>query len=185
MPYRLAFGKMVGTVKPHWLNIRGERVEFHPTRFRSTIIDDTDHVAGYLPAPKEANADYTLMGKASDGTQVVVAECHHEDSTHAESTPAPEQVDLASSLFGMNVQTAPETEPEADLTQNVLFTYKSGKVKHELRAGSTIVKVGRTYYTQLGRKITAIYTDDTCKRTVPERFYTRLFNVSEDPTLFA
>ena len=166
MPYRIEGGERT-------------QIRYH-VQAMPTVIDDTDHVAGLLPAPKDSNEDYTIMGKASDGTQVVVAECHHEDIT-----PEPEQMDLASSLFGMNVQTAPEPEPESDLTQNVLFTYKSGKVKHELRAGATIVKVGRMYYTQLGRKITAIYTDDTCKRTVPERYYTRLFNVSEDTTLFA
>lgn len=155
MPYRIEGGERT-------------QIRYH-VQMQPTVIDDTDHVAGYLPAPKDAN-----------DTQVVEAESRQE-----ESTPAPEQMDLASSLFGMNVQTAPESEPEADLTQNVMFTYMSGKVKHELRAGATIVKVGRAYYTQLGRKITAIYTDSTCKRTVPERHYARLFNVSEDPTLFA
>ena len=58
-------------------------------------------IAGYLPAPKDAKADYALMGKASDGTQVVVAECHHEDLTQK-----PEQIDLASGLFGMQVKVA-------------------------------------------------------------------------------
>ncbi len=119
-----------------------------------TIISDTDHVAGLLTAP-------ALPEPAQ------------------ENTP-----DLASALFGMNVQDAPEPEPEST-PQSVMFTYKSGKIKHELRAGATIVKMGRTYYNLNGRKISAIFTDDTCKRVVPEKYYSRLFNVSEDPTLFA
>ena len=142
-------------------------------------------IAGYLPAPQTepTRKDYAIMGTASDGTRVMIADCHHVDIT-PEPEPAP---DLAASLFGASVVVAdPEPEPEPEETpQTVMFTYKSGKVKHELRAGSTIVKVGKNYYNLNGRKITAIYTDDTCKRIVPERYYSRLFNVSEDPTLFA
>lgn len=136
----------------------GERTQiYYRVQNLPTVIDDTDHVSGLLPAPKD-------------------------------STPAhAEQVDLVAGLFGMNVQVSePEPEPEPEpMPEQTTFTYKSGKVKHELRLGSTLVKIGRTYYNTLGRKITAIYTDDTCKRTVPEKYYSRLFNVSEDPTLFS
>lgn len=142
MPYRLQGGERT-------------QIRYH-VQMMPTVIDDTDHVSGLLPAPKDAA---------------------HE----------PEQMpDLAASLFQIPVTVAePQPEPEPEQDKNVLFTYKSGRVKHQLRAGATLVKVGRQYYTELGRKVTAIYTDETCKRTVPEQYYSRLFNVSEDPTLFA
>lgn len=125
--------------------------------------------------------DLTPTVIPSDGTIAGLLPAPGLPEPSQEHTP-----DLASALFGMNVQDAPEPEPEPESTpQSVMFTYKSGKVKHELRAGATIVKMGRTYYNLNGRKISAIFTDDTCKRVVPEKYYSRLFNVSEDPTLFA
>ena len=75
-------------------------------------------IAGYLPAPKDAKADYALMGKASDGTQVVVAECHHEDITSAESTQIPE-LDAILKEYGQMYSML----YDADGTDSPLYTY--------------------------------------------------------------
>ena len=76
----------------------------------------------------------------------------------------------------------PEPKPEAE---GHVFTYKSGRKTYCITEGMTIVKVGAKFYTAAGRKIDNIYADPDCTTVVPLKWWERLFNVSEDPTLFA
>ena len=120
----------------HTRKQNGRLITTQSRKFYPAVIPADGKIAGYLPAPKDAKADYTLMGKASDGTQVVVAECHHEDITHNA---------LADYVHDWYTATFPEDNLGYELPfsltfQDVVDAIPQGKVYEVLGVDDSIVR---------------------------------------------